>query len=414
MKNFLSAGIVSIIFFIAQLIISVIVLYFFLITQTQSYLKTITQRTRDDIIYNNGQWDLFSYNGDPNLPDTHPLYVISLDGFIIDRWRPVHGFLDKSNISRLLTYQTPETINTSTKENWRIFSEPVTSGNKIIGVVTVSKFAPDAGNLEQVDTILSDNAKIIYAKLRIHNNIIDVSQIDIRSIPFDIAYEIVDQFNTVLLKNNNANSMDNLPDFIDRSYVGDVLSLPEYLEIKDTITNEPFLMNNLQIKDKQNNIVGIISAGKSIGFIYETIKNFVLIDTIAGLFLSSLLIHFINRSFRRNAGIRVKEAALKERISKISFSKKESKLVINDTAILVPFATNQYFLCERLFSNPKKRWETDELLERFGEHDLTKWHTVYDARRLMNQRLQYILPDNLIILKNKTYQINPMFHNIIS
>lgn len=206
-----------VIFSFLQIIISSAIIYVTLITQTQNYLRANGQWIQEDIRYKNGHWDLFNYNADSRIPETYPLYIISLDGFVIDRWRPVHGFLDKSNISRLLTFQTPQTIHTVTDENWRIFSEPIIDNDKTIGVITVSKFNPDSDNISKTDALLRDNAKYIHSKLVIHNATIDISHLDIRDIDYNIAYEVVDQFNTVLVKNNNASSIDHLPDYIDRS-----------------------------------------------------------------------------------------------------------------------------------------------------------------------------------------------------
>lgn len=89
-------------------------------------------------------------------------------------------------------------------------------------------------------------------------------------------------------------------------------------------------------------------------------------------------------------------------------------MLINDITIPVPYATNQYYFCVALFSNPSKRWESDELLKKFGEHDLTEWHKVYDAMKTMNNRVTHIVSEKLFILKNKTYQINPIYHKLLS
>src|SRR6185503_16008359 len=76
---------------------------------TQELTESI-QRIQEDIQYSNGKWDMHRYNADPDVPESSPLYIVSTDGFIVDRWKPVHGYLDISDIKHLLTYQTPQTI----------------------------------------------------------------------------------------------------------------------------------------------------------------------------------------------------------------------------------------------------------------------------------------------------------------
>lgn len=46
-------------------------------------------------------------------------------------------------------------------------------------------------------------------------------------------------------------------------------------------------------------------------------------------------------------------------------------------------------LCNALFSEPGKKWDWDEMLERWGEHNYTKddWRKVYEAARGINEKI---------------------------
>ena len=80
------------------------------------------------------------------------------------------------------------------------------------------------------------------------------------------------------------------------------------------------------------------------------------------------------------------------------------KNAINDTVVQVPYATNQYELADAVFSQPTKRWELDELLEKFGDtEDFGNWRKVYDATLALNKRTGL----KIVVYKDKTFRFNP-------
>src|SRR5207302_9599100 len=81
-------------FYFIQLVLGGFIVYQVALNQTSSSLRTISQRVKEDIIYTKGKWDMQRYNSDPDVPGTYPLYILGTDGFVLDRWKPVHGFLD--------------------------------------------------------------------------------------------------------------------------------------------------------------------------------------------------------------------------------------------------------------------------------------------------------------------------------
>jgi hypothetical protein len=102
------------------------------IKQTQDNLQLSVKRIKEDVLFENGKWNMYKYNADPNLPDTYPLYILATDGFVIDRWKPVKGYLDVSDFKHLLMFNSPQTITTPTNQSWRIFSKPIYNKNSDI------------------------------------------------------------------------------------------------------------------------------------------------------------------------------------------------------------------------------------------------------------------------------------------
>ena len=406
-----------IIFYILQLIITSVLLYYLLLNYTSGQLAVFSKKVISDLSYDSGQWNLSEYNSDPNITELSPLYIITSDGSVIERMNPIHGFLDKSSTSRLSSYSIPQTVHTVTNDNWRVFSEQIVVNGNARGLILIATYNPNGNDLKNIDSTLKSYADSINSNLKFVDNKIDVSGIDPKHFPYDIAFQVIDQFNNIVLKSNNGNGMQRLPDYIDRSYVGSTLSLPSFFQKTDSVTNVPFLVSNNKILDKNNNTIAIVVAARQIGYIYHTIITLFIVEFGIGIFSVFLLISFVNNAvkihilkFLRKNNINYYEI---KAVTKIAFSKSEHSILINDKVINIPFATNQYYFCDALFSNPTKKWETDELLDRFGEDDLTKWHKVYDTMKLINNRLTYILHDKLFIVRNKRYQINPVFQKSI-
>lgn len=409
---------IYLLFFIIQLIVGSYLIYQVAINQTKSYLQQVTERVKEDVSYKSGSWDTHRYIADPDLPGTAPFYILSGDGFVIDRWKPIHGFLDTSDVRRLLSYQTPETITTPTNQTWRILSKPILNNNEMLGIVTVSIFYQPGGDTTAIDAKLQNTIEAIQSKIHIKSGMIDTSNLDVRDVTFGVAFQIVDKFNRIIVKNNNTNSLDQIPNYIDASYVGSVANGDPVRQVQDTDTGERFLVVSTPLFDGSSYITGLIVVGRSIAYVEQIMENFVLLEVALGIgilvILTFLSILFV-RTYTTHIGIKgISEEQKKHEIEHIAFDKKTGSIMLDHREVHIPYATNQYYLCEALFSSPKKRWEIDELLERFGEQDLTNWRKVYDARIIINKKLLPILGDKLIIAQEKTYQINPKLASKIS
>jgi hypothetical protein len=351
-------------------------------------LDVIASRVKEDLSYSQGKWNTSRYDADPQLPETFPLYVLSTDGYVVDRWKPLHGFLDTSDIEKLLAYEKIQTVVTESSQRWRIYSKRLTTNSRTSGVVTVAKYDPDENSLITVDAELLKSMSQIVRKLSTKNGVIQTSSLDPRDVPYDISFQIVDSFNHILSKNNNTNSIDRLPNYLDSSYVSNIISGPKVRQIRDSVTNKPYILVTREIVDSKNYVIGVIVAGRSISDIYAIIQNFI-------------LKRFISLSADSS------KDAIHAPITRISFNKKSGVLLFNEFEVSIPYATNQFYLCEALFSSPKKRWEIDELLEKFGEQDLKNWRKIYDAMTIVNKKTSEFMSEKLIVLQQKTYQLNP-------
>lgn len=392
--------------FVLQFVLGLFLIYQVSQKEARNQIQNIAERVKEDISFKNGKWDTHRYNADPDLPGTYPLYIFGSDGYVIDRWKPIHGFLDTSDAKKLLSYQSAQTVSTDTSQSWRVLSKPVAQNGEQFGVVTVAYFNPQQDRLSDIDTQLQNNASFILSKVKVTNGTISTENLDVRDISYDVVFQIVDQYNKIITKTDNTNSIDRIPNFIDTSYIGDVLHGPTTQILRDTLTNEPFIITTKPIVNSQNYVIGTIVVGKSIAFVGNIIRDYLITEGILGFILSALALLIIFQAARRFAK-EYNSAGKKEIVNHIAFDKKSGILSLEKETIELPYATNQYYLVETLFSAPKKRWETDKLLEKFGEVDSYNWRKVYDAMTIVNKKVSEFMDDKLIIVKDKTYQLNP-------
>lgn len=370
--------------------------------QLHKSLRMIVERVQEDITFSQGKWDTSAYNADPQLPGTAPLYILGVDGYVIERWKFINGFLDTSDFKHLMAFSEIQTIQTVTNQNWRVVSLPIQAENAVVGVVTVSSFMPSTENLQAIDEELVAAADTIKKQIVFENNQISVNEFDERRIPYDISYQVVDRFHKIVFKSNNSNSIDRLPNFIDPSYVSDQLNSRFPKVVKDVKTNEYFLLVSQPLYIEENRVGGVIVAGRTIHPLLS-----VLVYYLMGMAILVMVGFATIRIRKRILDSRQKLDALNQ-IPAILFDKLNSQLIIGDTSVAIVFASNQYYFCDAIFSNKKRRWEVDELIEKFGDQQDTKgWRKVYDTMNLINKKVKPFLHRKLILLEGKTYRYNP-------
>ena len=392
--------------FILQFALGAFLIYSITLQETSTQLTNIARRVQEDITFTNGKWNTNRYNADPELPGTYPLYVFASDGFVIDRWKPIHGFLDTSDAKKLLSYTNPQTLSTDTDQTWRVLSKPLVANGQQIGVITVGEYSPPSDQLATVDTNLTENVNFILSKISVKNAVINTDNLDPRDISYNVVFQIVDSYNRIITKTDNNNSIDRMPNFIDTSYIGDIITDPHKQTVQDTQTGEKFLVLSEPILNKNNSTIGVIVVGKSIAFYTTIVRDYLIAEGIVGLLLTITALGILLKLSKQFA-LRFSVNQSKPAITSLSFDKKSGILFVNTEKIAFPYATNQYYLLTAIFTSPKKRWESDEILERFGETDNANARKVYDAMTLINKKLTPLFDEKLILIKDKCYQLNP-------
>lgn len=388
--------------FVIQLIVGGAVVLNIGENQIKTSLSQKIDRIIQDLKYNNGNWNIRSYNNDPELLGTEPLYILTIDGFILDRRSPIKGFLDSSDFKHLLDYQRIQTLTSITGGTRRILSKVIQNKGQETGVITVSYFDPKPEIMKTIDSDLKKNVDLIASKIGVKNDSIDVSKIDEREISYDISFIVVDKFNIVLAKTTNVNSIGRIPNIIDPSYVKHQLAAPRFQNVRDSQTKKDFIVQTRPMTGPNNNIIGIIVVAESSEMLNSLLINYLLLYGIASFLILLGGYYLIYVIFKNGSAFN----SYSKEPEKIWFDDKQCTLNVDQISIEIPYSTNQYYLLQALFSNPVKRWETDELLDRFGEIKYTKTRKIYDAMVNINKRVIGYVQDKLIINQNKTYQLN--------
>lgn len=389
-------------------------LRWFLMNQSREDLDKVTKRIQEDIFFKDGKWDLSSYNADSNIVDNNPLYIISSEGVVIERSRPINGLLDLSRFTLINQYLFPTTIETVTNEKWRVLAEPINSGDQAIGIIFTSFYQPDEQHLSQIDQDLQKVIQTVRADLSVDGDIIDVSRVDSRKVPYNINFQIVTRFNKVLFQSNNNNTVTRMPTNIDRSYVDIQLKGETYREVSDEVTNKKYLVSTTQIFNDKKLTSGIIVTGIPLDKIYYALTIFCILSVGVGILGLIILIPISYRLFVVIHSDAKKVITNKPLPQSIIFLKQDCKLVINGQSIDIPYASYQYYFCQSLMQKPQKKWEADELLELFGEDiGVEKWRKVYDTMVGINKKTSHLV-DKLFLVKNKRYYLNPVYIKIAS
>lgn len=399
---------------------SLIPVLLFIVLQGITSLRQLTMTSNDlleriesSITYTNGQWNISQYNADILTPHPHgssgfsdPLYLITADGFVIERNRPIAGYLDSSDFKNLRIYQQPTTITTSTREEWRIISKPIVYDSTVEGIIVVASYQPPAGALPQIDQKLQTTSEQIAAGITVSNGTLDISQFDLRQLPYDISFEVVTKFNRVVANNGR------IPISIDPSYVLNEINSSSSLRIiQDEITGEHFLITSRILGTRDNDAIGIVTTGKSLRILFTTAIQSLIIFGVMGLITSIGMALLLTRYLHAHRENKLSEIFFPPTNStlpqSIVFHKRSGDLVIDNLQVIhMPTDTNQYYLCKAMFDHPKKEWQQDELMEKLGfEGFENKWRTIYDTSLIINKKIGF----KLIEYHNKVFKIHPVF-----
>lgn len=407
----------SVAFFFLSIIlvipISGYISYTLAMQEARAELEATTKRVQEDIKFTENQWDTTNYLADSAIPDDKPLYIIASNGFVVERWKPIQGFLDVVEFTTLLSYETPETVTTITNEKWRIFSKPIEHRNKVVGVITVTKYNPESDDLANLDEDLRQTVEIIQKNLHVQGDTITLQNRDTMQVPYNITYQVVSRFNKLLYHKTNNDGLMRSPSFIDNSYIDTQLRRRRERTVTESGTKKTFLIRTEPLYDSNNSLQGIIVAGTPVDSIHNALHKNSIIMLFTSLVVSSLFIPlfvYALRSYKNTIIKAYEQGKLTATVTAIAFNKKQSLIQIDEHQIKIPYASFQYYFCTTLFSKPQKKWETDEILDAFGEEvNASSWRKVYDAMTALNKKTGSILHDKLFIVQNKTFRINPEF-----
>jgi hypothetical protein len=404
------------VFFVVRLVIDCSTIYLIAIAQIHSSINSVVSTAKSEINYTNGSWDTSAYNSDPDIPGNYRIYVIAKNGFMIDRWRPIPGYLDTSDFGQLMTYTSPATVHTVAGQTWRLLSFPLNLKGVSVGVLTVGKVIDPSDVNTATDGELSMAATDLSKGISLGSNTISTNSLDLQSVPSDISFQIVDQYNHIVLKNDHSSSIEALPNYIDTSYISNALQRSSLRTFTAT-TGERFLVQTSPLVDHNGSAYGTIVVARTITPTIQLVEKFFWIDGSISLLLligaSTIIVKLRNRI----RGDRVIEKAHRlhhKEVRKIAFDKEECMVHINECQLPFTYATNQYYMCIALFSKPNKKWEVDEILDKFGiENTPGAWRKIYDAMVSINKKCSVVMQPKLIVVSNKMYQINPALVGVI-
>lgn len=408
----------ALVVFVVSFLFYLLINYFYIqlssYNQIRTSLKDTVARVENDQIFKNNRWDTTGYvNDDQMPPSSGPLYIITSDGFVIERYDQISGFLDTSKFEYASSFSTPQTITTPANELWRLYSKPITKDGVTVGTVFLGYYLPDPENTQSIDKQLLSGADYIVSNIKVDsNNQINIQNVDSRKIGVFLSFEIVDQFNKRLEGSGPP------PAYIDRSYLSDFIK-EKTESIKDSKTGEPFQIYSKPITDSSGNVAGLIITASSLKQVNQILRNQLIFSILTGaitavltvLLLAYLLRHELAKMAEEIKTRMQKGLSLPGRNSGLVFDLDKSIIRFGDKELRIPYSSYQYDICKVLFSNPKKRWEWDEIVEKMGEEyvDLAPkqvWRKVYDAVRIINEKSSQVFGANVIVTETKTFRVN--------
>ncbi len=416
LRLLLRFSLVFISIFFLYLISNYFLIRFLALRDIETSLLNTTNQVVNDFDYSDSKWNTSKYLSDVTVPSDIPLYIYSLDGFLIDRNNIISGFLDTSNYSYASSFTTPKSLDSPIGESWRVFSYPIIRENQTRGVIITAFFDPGKISESEINNILLETSRSLDKKIILSQNTLDISKVRPNEVHPDVSFEIVDSFNRSLM------SVGGPPAYIDKSYIQNILSDSNFTYIRDKKTNEQFLLKSQQIKSG-NDVIGIVVAGKGLSQLNQFLNNQIKISLIAAglaivvLFISAIYIfrHDIPNIVQERLSIITTSSLIKP--EKLYFDEAQSKIIINSNhPIGIPKDSYQYDICKLFFRHPSKKYDTFDLSDAIGENEETKntRRMVYDAVEAINARTKKVIELKLILLDAKEYFINPELASKIS
>ncbi|MFO0703492.1 MAG: hypothetical protein U0525_02085 [Patescibacteria group bacterium] len=370
----------------------------------KSEMTDFTNRIQRGISINGNSWNTSLYVSDPKTPHpqgssgfTTPIYIITNDGFIIERSNAIPGMLDATDFEHFLNFKNVTTVKEATNETWSIKTSKILNNkNKTIGIVAASIYKPERFQESSVTNKIDEALNYIKSHIKVRGEKMDISNVDIREIDFDIAFEIVTNYNKTILSNGRN------PSYIDKSLVYDESSKSEF-DYLSTNDGELFLIHRQKIRDLSGSTVGITVIAESLKQFNTVLNQVVLISCIIFSLLYMLLVSLISRTNLMPENEKYKE------IHKIMFDSENSELIINETSISIVRNSHQYILLKVLFTSTNYTSSAESIFNLFEDliNNKNNYRKVYDAMIAINKKAAPIIGNKLIIQIDNGFSLNP-------
>lgn len=380
------------------------------------YLKTTATSVSEDFEYSEGAWNTNTYLSDTTTPSENPLYIFSLDGFLIDRMNVIGGFLDTSNFAYASSFMTPETIISPIGEKWRVFSYRIERDGQEKGVILLGYFEPAGRSEKELDSMLLVNAQMIDSKIMVTNGALDATRIVDKDIDHNISFEVIDTFN------RSHKSIAGPPAHIDRSYLQDALKHEDFWVATDARSQKKYLLH-VQPIFADSKAVGLVAMGKELSQLDQMLGNLLLLSIAAGVLSSLAFAGFAIFIYRHDIRRVIEERLVTltspqySTVERIAFDPQANAILVNGLQnIEIPPDSYQHDICKLLFKNPKKQYDTLDLSDAMGELDEQKnvKRLVYDAVEAVNAKVKRLTGMKLISHADKKYYINPTLASKLS
>ncbi len=397
--------------FVVYLIAGYAVVRFLSFDTIKTYLRRNVSIVAQDFDYRGGTWMTNRYLSDTTTPTENPLYIFSLDGFLIDRMNVMSGFLDTSNVSYASSFVTPQTIISPIGEHWRVFSYPVARDGKDRGVILLGYFEPAGRPEQELDALLLATARTLDRQITFPNGVLDATQIVDKELEHNISFEIIDAFN------RSHKSVGGPPAYIDKSYLQDALKRKDFWVATDARSGGKYL-THVQPIMAEGKAVGLVAMGKELAQLDQILGNLLLLSGIAGALSVLAFAGFTVFVYRHDIRDIIEErlATLTSpryiEVKRITFEPQSNSITVNGVQhIEIPPDSYQHDICAVLFKNPRKSYDVFDLSDALGERDEGKnvKRRIYDAVEAINAKGKTLIGTKLIVYKDKKYFINPSF-----
>lgn len=402
--------------FVLYLIASYSIIRSLSLHDMKQYLKTTATSVSGDFEYSEGAWNTNKYLSDTTTPSENPLYIFSLDGFLIDRMNVIGGFLDTSNFAYASSFATPKTIISPIGEQWRVFSYRIERNGQEKGVILLGYFEPAGRPEQELDALLLANAKKLDSQIVLTDEALDATDVVDKEVDHNISLEIIDTFN------RSHKSIGGPPAYIDKSYLQDALQHKDFAVVTDARSQKKYMLLVQPIL-ANGEMVGIVALGIGLDQFNQILGNQLLLSSIAGLLSVFVFALFTLFVYRHDIGKIIEErlAMLTNPqcvvVDRIAFDSPGSKIIINGIHVIdIPADSYQHDICKLLFKNPKKQYDTLDLSDAMGELDEQKnvKRLVYDAVEAVNAKVKKLTGIKLIFHTDKKYFINPTLASKLS